>query len=234
MAKVWAKLITLATLMACQEKIDASKNVADSQDLSAGASTDGGGVNTDVVMGKPDILLGQWSSDCIANPANSLVSGSVAVYEFTETVSGRYRVYSYRDSLCEQRFTKADVDKLKVRLQEQATALGAELSEEELKAYDVLWSPPVQSLQYKIGRKYTNGLTELDIEVPQSNGQNQIRFLSFYIEKGELFFAESCMQSDAQLGSCGPVAGDSKENRGKKIDFNIAYSFKPLVKPPEQ
>ena len=222
----------LLSLGACNAKLDTQTPVAAadaSQATSAGTEN-----RLPKVPGAPldaAALVGRWESECVANPSNSLVPGNVAVYEFMADGNASFRTYSYRDSLCEQRYTKADVDKLKTRLQAEARAAGGDLSQEELNAYEVLWLPPTIPLVYKLGQISRNGLVELDLSISNKAGETQDRFLSFYIEKGQLFFADVCAQLDAQLGTCGPVAGDKPENRGKTINFNVAYDRKPLAIP---
>lgn len=231
------KVLALGLLMgACSAKLDTqttggAANASTAGDTSSSATSPSGSKGQ--AAADPLGLVGQWDSECLARPSDSQVPGTVASYEFLTDGTGRFRTISYRDSLCEQRYTKADVDKLKVKLRAEAQASGGDLSEEELQAYDRLWQPPTLALVYKFGRRYGNGLTELDLGWSQVSGEKQDRYLSFYIDKGQLYFAEVCTQLEAQLASCGPVAGDRPENRAQSINFNIAFEHKPLVKVPE-
>lgn len=178
-----------------------------------------------------EVIVGQWASQCLPNPGNTIVPATVTVYQFLPDSSANFKTLSYRDASCETRYTKADVDKLRTRLQDEAIASGAPLTENELKEYDVLWFPKVNAFSYKLGRKLSNGLIELDMISKSADGSEKTVYGSFYFDQGALYFAHVCSEVDAQFASCSPVAGDKPDRRGKKVNFDISYEKQALPPP---
>ncbi|MFY7928729.1 MAG: hypothetical protein ACOVS5_07645 [Oligoflexus sp.] len=177
-------------------------------------------------VGEPvsnDLVIGLWISNCVPNPNSTIAPANMVHYSFKADGTATFRSYSYRDSDCETRYTKADVDKLRAQLQAEATAQGGPLTENELKEMDALWYPPIVDITYKMGRKYTNGLVEMDMNIKAQDGQITSSYLTIYLDKGVLYFAKVCSNVEAQFAVCGPVAGDKPENRGKKVNFDVGF-----------
>lgn len=181
-----------------------------------------------------DVIVGQWASQCLPNPGNSIQPATVIVYQFLADSSGNFKTLSYRDESCETRYTKADVDKLRARLQSEANAVGAPLTENELKEYDTLWLPKINGFSFKLGRKLSNGLIEIDMSSKNADGSEKIVYGSFYFDQGALYFSHVCSEVDAQFAACSPVAGDKPDRRSKKVNFDVAYEKQALPPPLSQ
>ncbi len=223
-------------LIACDAKFNKSKDSSDGQEEEAVA--EGSGAEKGVIDAQKavelqpnEVVVGQWGSQCLANPGNAIQPATVLVYQFFPDNTANSKAISYRDGACESRYTKADVDKLRARLQADATAAGAPLTDNELKELEYLWFPTVSNFTYKLGRKLSNGLIEVDMISKNADGSDKVVYGSVYFDEGLLYFAHVCAEADAQFAACSPVAGDKVDRRGKKVNFEIGFEKQAL--PPK-
>lgn len=220
----------------CQGKLETNESGAKSNESPATSPAESGSeakpaINLEIVG--EEVVAGVWFSSCIVDTTNDIRPGGILQYQFGPKGEAQFKLISYRDATCESRYTKADVDKLRARLQADAAASGLPPpGEAELKALDVLWIPPTTKLQYKLGRKFTNKLMEIDLSYQGASGPEPTTYTTFFIEDGLLYFAKTCAAVDSFAGRCSPVVGDQAERRAKKVDFSIGFEKRDIPLDP--
>lgn len=225
--KVAWTVVLFLLLSACQGKLDTSETggtEAASEDLTEQAKAEEVKTAPAISMADPAIVTGIWSSQCIAEPNSDTRPGAQVQYEFGPNNEGTFKIVSYRDAECELRYTKADADRIKARVQADAAAAGLPPpTDKELNVFDALWIPPTEKFQYKLGRQYTNRVIELDLTTQGAAEAEPTIFTSFLIDQGLLYFSRACLAVDSIAGRCTPVTGDQVDRRAKKIDFSVGY-----------
>lgn len=173
-----------------------------------------------------DFLVGKWSSECINSQDGSIQASRVVQYEFVADGSAILKELSYRGANCSLRYTKADVDALKVQINaDRANAMQNPLSPEELARLDSLWFPQPNPFKFKLGRKLKDDTIEIDTTVSvkdlTSTDPNALKeisaYLVLYVEDELLYFAATCSKAEYDASLCPKIVGQIPSDRGRDL-----------------
>lgn len=169
-----------------------------------------------------EFLVGKWTSDCINQPGQ-LQAAVYLQYEFLADGSATAKTLSYAGPDCTRRFTKPDVDAIKLQVNaDRAAVNAAPLNAAEIASYDALWFPPISAFQFKLGRKLKDDTIEMNTTQKVAS-QDVLQYLVVYVQDGLLYFAETCSQAQVLNQACSKVVGDSEKNRARDMSNAIPF-----------